>query len=283
MGLVAARALALDHASRVAFGHDPNAERHRARLRERSTLTMALNDYDTHMRRRGIVQRKAVMSSLWRGFAPVIRSELADLDLRTVVGLVNRIATTPKRRKDGTSYTTPGAAAGFRTRAHNFLSWAAQTGLVAANVLAGLRLGKPSREERLQAKNRAGRALDDREIVLVWRTSTSMGNFGALLRMLLLTGARRGELAELRWIDITVDRLVIPEARTKMGRTHEVALTPMMREILAAQPRSTRSRLVFPSEVTGSAITGWSERMAQLVKASGVRFTMHDLRRSVRY
>ena len=177
LGLVAARALALDHASRVAFGHDPNAERHRARLRERSTLTMALNDYDTHMRRRGIVQRKAVMSSLWRGFAPVIRSELADLDLRTVVGLVNRIATTPKRRKDGTSYTTPGAAAGFRTRAHNFLSWAAQTGLVAANVLAGLRLGKPSREERLQAKNRAGRALDDREIVLVWRTSTSMGQF----------------------------------------------------------------------------------------------------------
>ena len=100
--------------------------------------------------------------------------------------------------------------------------------------------------------------------------------------MLLLTGARRGELAELRWIDITVDRLVIPEARTKMGRTHEVALTPMMREILAAQPRSTRSSLVFPSEVTGSAITGWSERMAQLVKATGVRFTMHDLRRSVR-
>ena len=41
------------------------------------------------------------MASLRRGFASVMKAELETLDLRTIVGLIDRIATTPKRRADG--------------------------------------------------------------------------------------------------------------------------------------------------------------------------------------
>ena len=42
-----------------------------------------------------------------------------------------------------------------------------------------------------------------------------------------------------------------------------------MHAVLAALPR-TRNGLVFPSEATGGAITGWSQRMQRLVAASGI-------------
>jgi integrase len=42
------------------------------------------------------------------------------------------------------------------------------------------------------------------------------------------------------------------------------------------------SKLVFPSEKTGGVISGWTEAVAALQRASGVVFTLHDLRRTCR-
>jgi integrase len=44
---------------------------------------------------------------------------------------------------------------------------------------------------------RKPRALDDVEIVTVWNAAEGWGSFGNLVRLLLFTGARRGEIAKL--------------------------------------------------------------------------------------
>lgn len=282
MSVEAARVLALSYAAKVALGGDPAQELVQARARSRSVVGAALDDYEMSLKQRHIVKRDEVMASLRRGFASEIGAEIGDLDLRTLVGLVDRIATAKLKRKDGTSYTTPGAAQEFRKNARAFLAWAALQGLVKFNALAGYRAPAKSREQRRIGALRQGRALSDSEIVAVWSVTMGMGVFGALVQFGLLTGLRRNELAELRWPDVRDDMIVVPASRTKTGREHRVPLTPAMKAVLAAKPGTARSDLVFPSAVTGSAMAGWSKLMPRLIRASGISFRLHDLRRTAR-
>ena len=113
----------------------------------------------------------------------------------------------------------------------------------------------------------------------MWRAAE--GALGALVKLGLLSGMRRGELADLRWDDILDDRIVLSAAMTKTATTHEIPLTPLMREILKRRPH-TISPLVFPS-YNGRRLCGWSEHMARLVPRAGVGpWTLHDLRRTCR-
>jgi integrase len=60
-----------------------------------------------------------------------------------------------------------------------------------------------------------------------------------------------------------------------------VPLTELMRTVIEAQP-TTLSALVFPSERTGGVMSGWTKAVGALQRASGVDFTLHDLRRTCR-
>ena len=114
MGLEAARTLALSHAAKIALGGDPGEDLRREKLRPRSTVGPALDDYELALARRHIVNRHMVMSCLRRGFASVMGSEIDSLGLRDIVGLVERVATIRHKRKDGTVWLTTGAAGEFR-------------------------------------------------------------------------------------------------------------------------------------------------------------------------
>ena len=282
MSVEAARVLALSHAAKIALGGDPGDELRQQKLRARSAVGTALDDYEISLKRRHIVNCKLVMANLRRGFEPVLSSEIETLGLRAIVGLIDRIATTRHKRKDGTTYVTPGAAAEFRKLAHGFLGWAALQGLTKSNALAGFRTPKQSREEKRLKKERQGRALTDHEIVALWRAGADIGSFGALVVAGLLTGLRRNELAALCWSDIRDGVIVIPEGRTKMGKEHRVPVSSAMQSLLAAQSRSAKSGLVFPSPVNGSIMSGWSKLTPKLVMRSGVGFRLHDLRRTTR-
>lgn len=128
---------------------------------------------------------------------------------------------------------------------------------------------------------RKPRALDDVENVTVWNAAKGRGSFGNLVRLLLLTGARRGEIAKFTHDSILKDRIVLPPLPTKTGVKHEVPLTQMMRVVIAAQPVTT-SKLAFPSERTGGVLDGWGRTVAALQRAPGGNFTLHDLRHTVR-
>jgi integrase len=84
----------------------------------------------------------------------------------------------------------------------------------------------------------------------------------------------------LKWSDIRSDRILIAAERAKTGHEHEVPLTAAIRAVLAAQPRTT-SQLVFPGR-TNTRLAGWSKLVPRAVRATGVDFKLHDLRRTVR-
>lgn len=72
----------------------------------------------------------------------------------------------------------------------------------------------------------------------------------ALLRFTMLTAARPGEARFTEWAELDLDKAkwVIPAARTKMRREHDVPLSRQAVEVLRSmKPISGRARLVFPS------------------------------------
>lgn len=112
----------------------------------------------------------------------------------------------------------------------------------------------------------------------------------AIFRLLLMTGARRREIAALRWSEVDWDnkRLVLPPERTKAGGrsgTRMIALGASAISILRdlEKTRKGREPFVFPASKGRSGATTaeakvWREKVLPKAKLEGVR--IHDLRHS---
>jgi integrase len=271
-----AREVAQGFVGEIAHGGNPAAERQAERMRDKATLRVLLagGPYQRALVQRRLVNIKPVMSSLRRGLHALMGREVQTLtrrDLRTAIDAVEHDR-------------GPGAAQDLRKFARVLLEWCVDGGLITGNPIAGWHRPASTRAERLKAASNGGRALADDEIRQLWHAAgdESFGNFGALVRLALLTGLRRGELAQIeRERDLQADRIVVQPEHAKTGAKHEVPLTNLMRKVIAGVPVTT-SKLLFPSAVTGGRIKGWTKFVAGLRQASGVDFTLHDLRRTAR-
>jgi hypothetical protein len=88
--------------------------------------------------------------------------------------------------------------------------WAVERGLLAASPCAGIKA--PAAEKSRD------RVLTDDELKAVWQASEAIGwPFGPLVRLLILTGQRRSEIAEMRWQEIDFDKRIwmLPRERSK--------------------------------------------------------------------
>lgn len=282
--VAAARQAAHVHAGEVAQKKDPAAEKAEVRRRETAQLKVLLamedkeagtesGEYEQHLIHKRIVNRKAIMRSLRRGLAGLMAKDVAQLTREELYAAIYKIEAQGK----------PGAAADLRKFIHRFCEWACKAGKAKTNAIAGIRKDMASRAERLDADEAKARALSDAEIVTVWNACEHRGVYGRLVRMLLLTGCRRSEIAKLTHEYLLDDRLAIRAEHSKTSKRHEVALTPLMRGVLAEQYRTT-SPLVFPSERANAVFKGWSLQLRQLVKDTGIKFkfSAHDLRRTCR-
>ena len=163
------------------------------------------------------------------------------------------------------------------------------------NLLANPVLGIKARGKTV----RRSRTLSPSEIREVWAASFSAapqagGEFGRIVRLLLLTGQRRDEIANLAWDELnTADaRIELPPERTKNHLPHVVPLSDQAAEVLAGVERVAGDVFVFGrGEVAG--FSGWSKAKAALdrriaaarkearIKEEMPRWTLHDLRRTV--
>jgi integrase len=270
LALDSARAAAKAMVGEIALKKDPAMELRDERNRERRIVSRALDDYERSLHRRRIVNVKAVMSTLRRGLAPLINHEIDTLTRKDLMTQIEALENAGKS----------GAAQDLRSHSRAWLEWCVARGLVQFNVLAGLRRARSSRAERLGDENK-GKALRDYEIAALWNSAATLGPFGGLIRLGLVTGMRRNELGKLRWSDVRDDRIVLAAHATKTGTQHEIPVTATTRAVLSAQAKTT-SDLVFPSSRTGAQMRGWTSLVNSAVSASGVPFKLHDLRRTTR-
>ncbi len=270
LSAAAARQAAQIEAGRIARGEDPAAARREARRQERATVAAVLERYEATLRQRHYVNTKTVMSTLRRGLADVLTRDVATLTRAELVQSIDALEAANR----------PGAAADLRKHLRTLMEWTTSRGLTPYNVLAGLRRERATRAQRIEVEER-GRALTDGELAAVWHASDPGTNIGRYFRALVLTGARRSEIARLHRSMDRGDRLVLPPTHTKQGRPHEIPVTPALRAILNGCP-ILPSGLLFASERSGGELKGWTQHLAKLRAASGVNFTPHDLRRTMR-
>jgi integrase len=135
------------------------------------------------------------------------------------------------------------------------------------------------------------RVLDDAELKKVWRQIKSMpattGTKRAL-RVLALTGVRRGELGQARWEHIDLDKAewLIPGSVHKNGKDFLTPLTPLaVSEFRKLKALAGRSPYVLPGRDAATCIDSKSitRAVARCQKHLGVKqWVVHDLRRTLR-
>lgn len=197
--------------------------------------------------------------------------------MRALRALRKPLKATPEARGNGVE----GNAIASRTAAYGraCYAWAIKHQLVKANPFAAV----PLNDFKTSARDRV---LTDDEFVAIWRAvaSTDAKVFGSIVRLLILTGQRREEVAGIAWPEISADRRTwtIPANRTKNGKPHLVPLSAAARDVLPEEPDAEHEcDLVFPGQ-RGTPFAGWSKCKAQLDKASGVTgWRIHDLRRTL--
>jgi integrase len=130
------------------------------------------------------------------------------------------------------------------------------------------------------AENERERVLALKELALVWRFAPEvLPAYGVILRLLILTGCRLEEIAQLRWSEISLDEgdplIKLPSHRTKNAREHWIPLVPTAVEILQAWPRRGEEDRLFPN-------IDWSWRKLKLDDKQNLspHWVVHDLRRT---
>src|SRR5262249_11981796 len=99
------------------------------------------------------------------------------------------------------------------------------------------------------AEHRRSRILDDDELRRLWAGTADGQRFSNLIRFLLLTTARRGEAAEMRWDEVMDGVWTLPASRSKTKTEIVRPLSRAAQAVLAAQPRITE--WVFTTARTG--------------------------------
>ena len=183
---------------------------------------------------------------MWRGrhIAEVRRSDLADL------------IDTIKQRSPAVARATYAALRGL-------FSWCVERDLIVASPCQSI-TAPPRPEAR-------DRVLADNELAVIWNASDALGYpFGQVVKLLMLTGQRRAEVANMAWAEVDLDAGTwrIPKERAKNGKAHEVDLSPQAVEVLKTVKRN--GPYLFPAR-KAPARTAVPARAEATAESQGVR------------
>jgi len=252
-----ARAKALELLGQLASGADPfvqprasggfGAEINRYLLRRQGSLKpRSLNAVERHLRQYS---------------APLHKLPIGEIDRRTIAVLLGQVE------------TECGAVTRNRLRSSlsAFFAWAIAEGLAEQNPVTGT----------VKADEGASRdrVLTHEELRKLWH-ALSDNRFSEIVRLLLLTAARRNEIGNLTWDEIDLKRnlIVLPPDRTKNGRGLELPLSRQALAIIERTPRRNTTPFLF-SDANG--YKGWDQDKMRLdARLAIAPWRLHDLRRT---
>jgi integrase len=265
-----ARTKAKDILAAVRLGRDPANEKSAARAKAAKTFGSTLSDYLDHQR--GALKPRSyeeVERHLVVHCAPLHPKPIDAIDQGAAAQLLSSI-----KRRSG-----PVAANRTRTSVVAYFGWLMGEGEAGSNPFANTNKA-PENDAR-------SRTPTDQELAEIWRACPG-NQYGAIVRLLMLLGARRNEVADLCWSEVDIDTALItlPPNRVKGRREHEIPISQPALEILMAQPRRDGRDLIFGRGQGGFA--DWSANKRDLdarinanPSAQMPPWTLHDFRRSM--
>ena len=257
--------------ARVRLGEDPAGDKAETKAKAHRTFEPVAEDYlarqQENIRERSFAD---VQRHLRKHASPLHRLNLEKITRADIASCITSV------RKNS------GAVTGNRVRAtlSAFFGWAIGEGILDTNPVVGT--------NRTEEKPRE-RVLSPTELRVIWR-ALAADHFGSIMKLLMLTGQRAGEIAGLRWSEVEGNSIVLPGERTKNHRAHIVPLSDAALEIVTAQPKRVAPDGKLRDLIFGIAegpFSGWSNSKNALDTAikkelgEGLpHWTPHDLRRS---
>ena len=264
-----ARKIARATLAKVQLGGDPQAEKFQARARAAVTLGAVAQRYlkyaQARLKPRSYEEVERHLARHWRALHPLPLDRVRRADVAARLGEIAE---------------AHGPFASNRARAalSAFFTWAMGEGLAESNPVIGSNkaIEEVSRDH----------VLTDPELAAIWKACRD-DDYGRVVRLLMLTGQRREEVASLARSELDLDAAcwTIPKERTKNGLPHEVPLSAAALEVLRTAPKRHERALLF-GEGNGG-FQGWSKAKSALDRriaqqGSRVRpWRLHDLRRTV--
>jgi len=227
--LAAARKAAAVALHELAQGRDPAALKFDAKAAEAAAAAKLAGDTVENLAAQFIERhaKKKTRENSWRQAeyvinriaVPVWRGRTVhDIKRRDVIDLI-----------EGIAEDRPLMANRVLAHVRKFFSWLCERDIVAASPCVGV---KPPAKERAR-----DRILSDDEIVRLWAACDVVGGrVGPVVKLLLLTGQRLGEVVGMRRSEISGDVWVLPPERTKNHRRHEIALSRQALAIINDAP-----------------------------------------------
>ena len=265
MGLQGARDAARKIAERVEAGVSPvQAPAHPRKAAK--TLGQAIDDYERMRRAKGGKGLKSIDAAL-----RTVRNNLGE-PLKLPVKEFGKAELRDVR--DQIHKRAPQQASRFLAYCGPIWKWLSQEDIVDSDIVPSVL--------KIAGIQKRKRVLDHDEIARIWWASYKLDRgdasqrFGALVRFLLLTAQRRGEVAALKHGHILDD--VWRQQTNKADRPHRIRLPQLALDQIPGT--GTADEYCFAGR-GGKEMSGFSKLKVELDRLSGVEgWVLHDLRRS---
>jgi integrase len=276
------REQAARHYAKVKLGQDPAGEKIEARVRAADTFETIAESFlrakRSELRPRSYVQ---VEGHILKKAKPLHGLQVTAITRRDIATLLNAL-------KESTGNVTAN-----RTRASlsDFFGWSIREGITENNPVINTNKFEEKKRERV---------LKDWELRAIWNCLPA-NQYGAIVKLLMLTGQRASEIGDLEWSELVKVKLELPEGtidlppegvihlpaeRCKNDRPHLVPLSGTAADIINARPRVAGRDCVFG--VGQGGFQGWSDGKEALDRSLAEHlgepvqpFVIHDLRRTV--
>jgi integrase len=203
-----------------------------------------------------------------KSYFPFGDTKLPDITKQEITKKLARLKDTPSQQKHAAVYLKV------------FFNWAVSEEYLDTNPLQSFKQGKATRRKRI---------LTDVELATVWDAAgDTEGLFSVIVRLIMLTGQRRGEIAALleNYFSHNAQTVTLPGELTKNHLEHTFPVGPMAVALITAQIATDRrdSKFLFPSRTSiERPFNGWSKCKRELDKLTSIApWTLHDLRRTFR-
>jgi integrase len=241
------------------------------------TIEVLVSDWTTHhLAQRSASYRRRVPVELRRALKAWVATPADALSRADAVRVLDSV-------KSGAG---PVAANRLRAEARACWGWAVKRGALTVNPWEAT----PRPLARETARERV---MTDAELGALYAAAGDLSEpWGVLVRLLILTGQRRGEVSGMHWdeLDLDAGTWSLPGERTKNGQPNVVPLTAEAVALLRTVKRRKGATFVFEGP-RKTPMTGFGKMKARLDKAlanaakeanrKALPWVLHDLRRTV--